>query len=306
MRAMLLKAMSDRGGVITRTEALRIVEHHILDRAVSGRAIVRVFPGTFVLADLANDVDAIDRAALAYVPGSALSHTSALRIWRVPFVAVDGRHHLSVAPRAQVRDRDRLVVHRRDGFGVSSPPTMSRHGKRVTRLEWAIIDSWPLLAAGEQRGPAIAAVSGGQTTGARLLSALSRIDRPAGAASMRALFPLLSLGCRSELELWGHDHLFADPALPRVALQHVVETPAGTFILDRAHLAEQVGVELDGAAWHGSSEQRERDVRRDAALATIGWLIVRFTHCRLRDDPTGCRAQLHAVLERRRRQLRIS
>jgi hypothetical protein len=72
---------------------------------------------------------------------------------------------------------------------------------------------------------------------------------------------------RSELELWGHNEAFDHPSLPAAVLQHAVHTVAGTFILDRAYLEEMVGVELDGAAWHGSAPPRERDVRRDAALA---------------------------------------
>jgi very-short-patch-repair endonuclease len=65
-------------------------------------------------------------------------------------------------------------------------------------------------------------------------------------------------------------------------------------------------VELDGAAWHGSAAQRERDVRRDAALAASGWLVVRFTQARLHRDPEGCRRDLLDILASRRRQLRIS
>src|SRR3954452_24498084 len=117
---------------------------------------------------------------------------------------------------------------------------------------------------------------------------------------MCQLFALLTLGCRSELELWSHSAVFDDPALRPVVLQHAVRTPAGTFDPDRACLDAMVGVELDGAAWHGSRAQRERDVARDGALAAAGWLIVRFTHRRLHQDPAGCRPPLGAILAARR------
>ena len=38
---------------------------------------------------------------------------------------------------------------------------------------------------------------------------------------------------------------------------------------------------MDGAAFHGSADARERDTRRDVALATLGWVVLRFSCQRL-------------------------
>lgn len=65
-----------------------------------------------------------------------------------------------------------------------------------------------------------------------------------------------------------------------------------------------VNVELDGAAYHGAPGQRERDLRRDTALAALGYLTVRFSHLRLHADPDGVIAELLAILAMRRAQLR--
>lgn len=306
MRATLLAEMQARGGIITRRCALHVVQHHVLDRAVSGGAITRVFPQVFVLSDLVNDDEVLDRAALAYVPGAALSHTSALRVWSVGHDPIDGRRHVTTGPRAQLRATSGLIVHRQRDVRCTQPQFMVRRGVHVTAIEAAIVASWTLVVPTERRKPAITAVSAGITTGDRLLRALSSARKPAGAAEMRPLFELLALGCRSELELWGHNEVFGHPSLSDAVLQHAVPTAAGMFVLDRAYLEEMVGVELDGAAWHGSASQRERDVRRDAALAAAGWLIVRFTHSRLRRDPAGCREELRRILISRRRQLRVS
>lgn len=54
--------------------------------------------------------------------------------------------------------------------------------------------------------------------------------------------------------------------------------------------------ELDGAKWHGSPEARERDLRRDAALAARGFRVVRLTHDRLIRQPEEVRAQILAIL----------
>jgi very-short-patch-repair endonuclease len=194
----------------------------------------------------------------------------------------------------------RLVVHRRAGFALAAPHVVMRGGLPIIRLERAIIDSWPLLVADNQRQAALEAVNRRLTTGARLLDALRLAGRTEGCVQMRELFSLLEIGCRSELELWGHARVFDDRALGDVVLQQRVRTAVGSFVLDRAHLDALVGVELDGAAWHESAEQRERDVRRDAALAAEGWLVVRFTHARLRREPLECRRELAAILAVRR------
>jgi hypothetical protein len=141
-------------------------------------------------------------------------------------------------------------VHRQRTFNVSTM-TVVRRGIRVVRVEHAIVSSRHLLVPSERRKPAIAAVRTRQTTADRLLATLTSTS--AGARETRALFELLAAGCRSELELWGHSEVFDDARLRPVVLQHSVQTAAGRFILDRAYRDELVGVELDGAAWHGSA-----------------------------------------------------
>jgi very-short-patch-repair endonuclease len=61
-----------------------------------------------------------------------------------------------------------------------------------------------------------------------------------------------------------------------------------------------VAFELDGHRYHGSRAQRERDMRRDAALAAIDWLAVRFSWERLHDDVSGRRRDALAILAARR------
>jgi very-short-patch-repair endonuclease len=57
---------------------------------------------------------------------------------------------------------------------------------------------------------------------------------------------------------------------------------------------------MDGAAWHGSREQRERDIRCDALLATIGWQTLRLGHRRLTTEPASCRREILAAYTARR------
>jgi hypothetical protein len=280
-----------------------VVAHHVLDRALAAGVLVRVHPRVFVLADHVGDDDVLDRAAWAYAgPGAALSHTTALRRWGIQHVPRDGRRHVTVAGHVRCRGDDSLVVHRRQRF-PNDASIAWRAGLPVVALEQALVESWAVLEPSERLGPFFVAVRERRTTPQRIFATFLEQPRTEGAAEIAALCDLMDEGCRSELELFGHRRVFDSESLPSAVLQHPVATALGTFFLDRAYLAERVGVELDGAAYHGDSAQREHDVRRDAALAAVGWLIVRFTYRRLHADPEGCRRELAEILESRRRQL---
>jgi very-short-patch-repair endonuclease len=73
----------------------------------------------------------------------------------------------------------------------------------------------------------------------------------------------------------------------------------GRRILLDACPEARVDVELDGAAFHGSRAAREKDLRRDSALAVLGWVVLRFSYARLVSDPEGCRQEIEAVVRLR-------
>ena len=56
---------------------------------------------------------------------------------------------------------------------------------------------------------------------------------------------------------------------------------------------------MDGHRHHSSRAARERDMRRDTGLAALGWIVLRFSHQRLTQDPDGCRREIEAVVQRR-------
>jgi very-short-patch-repair endonuclease len=89
--------------------------------------------------------------------------------------------------------------------------------------------------------------------------------------------------------------------MPPFVQQRPVTVAGQTFFLDAAYEDVLLAVEMDGAAWHGSREQREKDIRRDALLATIGWQTLRFGHRRLTAAPEGCRRDVRDAYNARRR-----
>jgi len=287
-------------GLLVRAQALSLGGRHVVDDALNDGALRRLFPGVYVLADAAIDRRLMRRAALAYLPDAALSHLDGLDVWSVGRAGV--RIHLTTARTRPAVAHPMLVVHRLKDFRPEAPQVVVRDGLRVVRLERALLESWPLLPEVERRAPIINALRDRRTTPSRLLALLNE-GRFLGAQEMRRLVALVADGCHSELELWGHDRVFSDPRLPSSKRQHPVHLGRRIVYLDRYFPVEQLDVELDGAAWHGEAGQRERDLRRDAALSAVGIQVVRYSHRRICTEPELIIEELRTILARRRQLL---
>jgi very-short-patch-repair endonuclease len=289
-----------RAGIVHRAEVLAQVEHHVLDQAVRSGRLVRVFPRVYVEPHLATDHFPLVDAALAYADGrAALSHTTALEVWRLP-VPATGPVHLLTDGKRHLRGAPGLRVHRRAGFELRPPAVVIRQGRPVTRLEQAVVDSWPLLTGDAQRAPAICAVARRMTTPARLAEALSAATRLTGRQVLARLLRLLAAGCRSPLEIWGYDRVFRGPGFAGLRRQVPVRLGSRTVYLDMFDDDTRVNFELDGAKYHGDPADRERDLRRDGALAAMGITVVRYTHDRLIHEPDDVAREARAILRSRR------
>ncbi|MFC4147437.1 endonuclease domain-containing protein [Micromonospora mangrovi] len=248
------------------------------------------------------DPELARRAALAHADGrAALGSVTALDVWGLRAPHPEEPVHLDVPAGTGLRSRPHLRVHHREGFAVEPPQVIIRAGLPVVRLERALVDAWPLLPAADRPASLIKAVNGRLTTPERVSLALADAPRLAGRADLRALLARLAAGCRSPLEIWGHDHLFAGPEMPVFQRQVRVQARGRSVYLDVYAERERVDFELDGATTHGDPRQREVDLRRDALLATLGILVVRFSHRRLVHETAEVRREIHAILADRRR-----
>lgn len=301
-----IRHLLDRSdGVVRRADLISAVPRHVLDWALTAGHLVRVAPEVY--ADPAVVGEPVTRllAALRYGgDNAALSHTTGLTLWGLP-LPPGLPVHLTTEDRQLGADPS-LVVHRRRGFRAEPPMVVMRSGLVVVRLESCLVDSWPLLDGYEQRAPLITAVQQRLTTAGRVRAVALESSRIAGRASLLDLTGLLASGCHSELEIRGFRQVFSSPLLPPADRQLPVRIGGRRAYLDMAYAEEMVDVELDGSRYHFGGERRERDMRRDAALAAAGWLVVRFSHRRLHEDPDGVRREVLATLDVRRRQLRIA
>ncbi len=296
-----LLALLGPHGVARTSDLTRRVDRHTLGRWVADGRLLRPHRGVLAVPDC---WDRWQTRVLAGVlaTGGVVSHASALVVWRV--LADDGGPvHVSVPAGRRALGSPGLVVHR---VGDLAPDRLGAFP--VTPLPRSLVDAWG-QAAGRHgsrravdrvRGAVIGTLRERQVAVAHVLGEAARRPALPGRRGLVDLLRLVEQGCQSELEIWGVRHVLGGPGMPRFEQQHRVVLPSGAAVhLDAAVPHLRVAVELDGAAFHGSAEQRERDIRRDVALAALGWVVLRFSHRRLTQEPEACRREILAVCRTR-------
>lgn len=292
-------------GVTTRIDLTLASSTSSVARWTASGDLLHVHPGVVMLPRAASDPLARARAATLWARGP-LSHRSALALWDVVAPSV-GPLHVTVPADRYPRKTSGVVVHRT----TVHLPTTGIRGIPVTSLGRSLVDTWDWAhrsTRGRQNGWApmarqavIESVQRRRIGVAGLRAASATLPVHAGKAALTALLDLIAQGCESELEVWGALHVLPGPPdVPAPVQQYGVRLGDGRSVrLDAAYPEVRVAVELDGAAFHGSRQARERDLRRDTALAALGWVVLRFSYARLMSDPEGCRREIEAVVLQR-------
>lgn len=299
-----IAALLGRDGVTRVADLAGRVDRHTVGRWVRAGRLERPHPGVVVLPERAGEWRVRALAAVLATDG-VLSHTSALTAWGV--APALPQLHVSIPAERRAPALRAVTTHRvrRLERSVWGPYP-------VTSVPRAVVDTWGLAhgRSAEPRLPELARAAVIETlrdgrAGAHDLR--SQIELRPALPDRRTLTRLIAAvedGSHSELELWGVQHVLRGPGMPAFVQQHPVRLRSGTIRLDAAVLRLKVAVELDGAAFHGSAEARERDTRRDVALAALGWVVLRFSYRRLTTDPAGCRREILAVCAAREAMLR--
>jgi very-short-patch-repair endonuclease len=295
-----LVALLGPAGAVRSEDLQRRVDRHTVARWTRRGRLLRPHPGVLVLPERG---DEWSTRALAGVlaTGGTLSHWSALALWRRG--PTTGPVHVSVSAGRRALRSPGLVVHR---VRLLDPDRIG--GLPVTGLSRAVVDSWGLaLGAGGRvrdvetaRAAVITTIRERQVRPAELRAAVAARPALPGRAELLGLVTKVEGGSHSELEIWGVDHVLTGPGMPRFVRQFPVALPHANVRLDAAIPHLRVAIELDGAAFHGDPAARERDIRRDVALAALGWVVLRFSYRRLTTEPDPCRREILEVCAARR------
>ena len=289
-------------GWITGPELLAHVSRSTVRNWVAAGRLVRLAPGVFVLPAAAGNWRVRAGAALQGRAAVA-SHVTALALWEL-IEHPPGPVHITVDPSQSRRGSPGVIVHRAPHAHAERRRAA---GLPITAVERAVVDTWGTVGDPDRAGVRAAAITAVRRRMCRpsdLDRELARSTRLPGRAELGALIALLAEGCQSELEIWGCLHVLRAPGMPAFVQQRRVTVRGETFLLDAACEESMLAVEMDGAAWHGSRQQRERDIRRDSLLATVGWQTLRYSFTRLTRSPDACRRDIRAAHDARMGRLR--
>jgi hypothetical protein len=271
-------------------------------RRAQGRYELRR-PGVMAVAGAPDTREARLVAAMLLCGGDAvLARTTAADLHGLEHgCAADGIHVL-VRSRTFVPQPE-LTVHRSSKLTaadvVGGPGTL-----RMTSVAWTLLDLAGLVDAERLRRLVSAGVRAGGTNADGLRALLDRRRRFPGRAAMRRILDELSPlepVSRSELESLFLRVTTAAGLPPTEMNLEVLDAWDGRRAIDAVYLPERLPIELDSREHHGTLLDWNDDLRRENALALVGWRTpLRFTYADLRDRPLEVVEVVRAALDQAR------
>lgn len=271
----------------------------MITELVRGGQWVRVHPGVYGINGAPETWQSRMKAVcMAAGPGAVISHRSGAALWDLD--GFDPRRrivHVTVPPGRRPRIAGARLHRSRD---LTLGEVTTRHGIAVTGLARTVLD-----VAATEPNPQVALRALDAVRRAphhlpwrhlwRCLILHARRGRP-GIARFRAV-----LERRDGSEPTDEDFealvldLLIDAGLP-------VPEPRrwfGRYRIDLAYVRWKIGIECQSRGWHLNEQAFENDAIRENALQLDGWIIIKVTWARLREDPGAVVAEVREALARR-------
>jgi very-short-patch-repair endonuclease len=288
-----LESMRVQPRAFSTREILDVSSWAGLDGALKRGEIVRVLPGLYS-ADVHAESWSVRASAVArWMRGCTLTGPSALRLYGLEAVRSDTLE--VVTPRPEHRMLPPWLRVRRSDIDV---PCMELAGHRAHLPPFALVVGNGLVAPSERAELVYAVVREAVVRPADAIAAMRELPRVVGRANLIRRLTLAAEGVESFLEEQAWATVLRGTLASRLVRQHTVRVRGNGYRLDAYDPATRTAVEFDGARWHRGLAG-VRDSRRDALLATIGILTVRFAYTDVMDRPMWCRGVLREVLAAR-------
>lgn len=256
-----------------------------LKRAIERRMIKRLLPGTYVGATWAADVHA---------------RLSAVSSWGSEHVAVTGLAGAHIYKWFSLPPNRIEIVCPRE-MRVPAPfwlaprrPRYPAHaqyvgGVRVAARAEVIVRCWESLPASRATSFVIDALRDPKIDTNTVMAHVASLARVKRRQELLALLTLVETGVESYLEYVAATEVFVGPDFKQFTRQVDYRVNGTRYRIDMLHEAANVAVEVDGAKFHSSDWARRRDIERDAVLASVGILTLRFTFEDITQRPQWCR-----------------
>ena len=265
-----------------------------LRAAVRSGAITRVLPGLYAATEHAVSTLTRSHAATAWVgSGSVVIGAAAASAWGL---CEPPRIITVTAPLTMSRHTPQWLKLKRL---TELPSSALWHGCPVATPAWAIVTSYGHLRRDQADELVYRAVRRGLVTPPELSELITSLRAVKHRRSLEATIAATAAGSESFLETVGLTTVFTSKDFGGFIRQHQLVTRSVKFRLDMYEPLTRTAVELDGDEHHDGTENRLRDVRRDAILASVGILTLRLTYRDLTTRAPWCRDVVRDTLAMR-------
>lgn len=267
--------------------------------AVRSGKVTRVLPDCYVSSLYSDSFHARCAAALHWLgAGAAIGSVAALYLWQL--VEQQPTQVTVVVPHETRRACPWWLRLYRTHAQL---PTTTINGWTVLPAAIALAQGYGSLSAYSRSQVLHRSFAWGHVSGEDLVDACEGLPRVKRRRELLRRVDHILGGAESYLEEHSLVHVFNTADFDGLVPQFTVQVEARSYRLDLYDIETRTAVELDGARFHSDVESRRRDVRRDADLASVGILTVRFTYADLMNRPQWCRQRLAAILRVRTRTL---
>ncbi|WP_084076919.1 hypothetical protein [Demequina sp. NBRC 110057] len=291
----LHEAVTARPRAFTSRELIAVASRDRLRRAVDSGEVVRLLPDCYVAAAHAESFWARADAALTWAgAGAVIAGTSALCLHRM-LETPPPRIALTVPRDTRLRPPPWIAL-TRISYDL---PTSRIAGMPVACAGFALAQAFGTLEPRGRTETAYSVLRRGPQRVTELRQALATMPRVTDRRRLTRIATAATQGAESWLEEQGLFQVFNTREFARLIRQHTVVCSGRRFRLDLYDPETRTAIELDGSATHAGPDQRQADIGRDAALASVGIQTVRLSYWDVVGRPEWCREVVGLVLAAR-------
>jgi len=281
-------------GVVARGQLLQAgLKSGAIGSRVRRRRLRAMHRGVYLVGPVAPPLARPMAAVLACGEGAFLSHRSAAALWSLGPYSIDAP---SIDVTVVARDcghRPGIRAHRMRA--LQSDETTTRNRIPITTPARTLLDLASLVPERELEAAVAEAERRRLAADRRLLALVARYPRRPGTRVLQQLLEGAEQPAFTRSE--------AEKRFLALIRRSQLDSPEvnariGPYEVDFLWREQRLVVEVDGFAYHSDRAAFERDRRRDADLAALGYTVVRVTWRQLVDEPAAVVARVAQALAR--------
>jgi very-short-patch-repair endonuclease len=274
-------------------ELERLYSVGTVHRAVRSGVLARVAPGWAASAIHARAFTVRAQAVTGWAD-APLSETSALFAWGLipePPVFLTVTTVNTRNPRA----REGLKVRR----VLRAPSEATWQGVRLVTPAEAIVGGFGRVERQSQSEVVFRAIRDRLTTPRQIRAVLAASPRVPSRVALERRVAAAEVGAHSHLEEVALREVFNSAEFAHFTRQHEVMIEGNAFFLDMYCRRTRIAIEADGTRFHAGAAAWQHAINRDAWLASIGVLTVRFSYADLNTRAEWCRERVREAMRSR-------